>query len=1641
MNKIIQTVICLLTLSSVHAASIDWNSPTDVSGISDVATTGALVQAINASAAGSAGLTVNGVTFSAASVLDNNNGIDVYTGTTGNSAYDTLISNVDFGSETSITVGNSMLVPGRQYLIQVWYADTRNAMVSARNMTFGDGEALESTISLNAGSVQYASGTFTADGSSQTLTINGDNGSGGTVVSHLNAFQIRDLSPVLPASSHDFYYNLAKYQSVKADSYTTANPVQYANDGFVSQDNRWVSSSTGPHWLEIELAVPMIIGSAHLFSGGATDAAMSDFVLQYQNGESWIDIAGTDVSDNTLPNLNLVFDAPVFAKVFRLYTTDSTACVRDLALYPPTTDGARVQFGVDVDLNVAKMRQYAYSSVDGAGYPKLAIDGYADNTSAWMSTDAAGPHDLEIHLPQPENIRGIQLYSGYEGAAGTQIHDFEVAYDNGSGWVVFDGGSVSGNSETDMNLWFDTAVVTKKIRLRSLDSSQAIVRELVVLPENNAGGYPLWTDVLDEAPPMESFIEYEDSYFTIENRASGLSLSTSTGGSIVSEDEALFQVLLNVGTDTYRLRSIVSSNCFEVALASTNAGAAIVEGEYASMPHQLWRLEDAGDGNHVRIVNVWSGFVLDVDGSDVVQQEKSSSPSQEWAINYVTHAPKKGQVAFFHYNKMYQPSWFYDWNSTGEDECEYGDYHPMQWSGMASTEQASLRYQPDWYTRSGFLGFLGFNEPDKADQANISEDVAAYRWPRFERTKLPLVGPCPAQNNGTWRKAYEAMAVEEGFRTEYMALHWYATANGGSPQNLINVVNNLYNTYGKPIWITEFAVKDWYGTGNWNRNQLYHWLAEFMWRAESIPHLKKYSIFEWGTEDNNSDPTVKDGPTMGLHVRNDKTNPGWEDLSELGLMVAGWDGRTELVEDSWYVIHNMGSYYRLQNNPEDSGISTENILQNDDWMQWELIEAASGNFYIAAKSDGRRLSYTGSGVSLASGGATGADVEWSMQEDQYGWFYINHPSSGMRLRINFGNFSLVDTGTGTATDNFVKWRFIRLAGSQKRYLPNQLMGHWSMDIESETMALDSSDYQYEGILVNGPEYVQGAGTNKYLSFDKEQSQYVNVTDLPDLPDGFTISMWVRSDTPTWNTDGNGVLASCRNQFVLWPWGDSTQFSFNVFNTNNVQSHTKFDLSTISGFELTDWHHYVGIYDDTSGEILLYVDGVLRTTTYMTPGTLNSDSSSMLLGRDENSSRYFSGDMDDVRLYNYALSGDAINDLYTSYIDANPFPSADDKQVSLDMNGSVAVTLSGYSVAGHNLTYSVSAYPVNGTLSGAAPNLTYIPDADFWGKDSFSYTVNDGTYDSDPATVSVVVFSPEMYWTAKSAPQSGGVLSSGLFNTNGTLIYAENTGGPELTFDGITFEAGTDASSNVLGVESPNFTGYHSGTQISSSGQYPNLDSVTPTLRSLTIGEIYRVQLLFFDCRSGQAGSRIFVDDNDLGQYANGSSGAGILASLVFVAEDTELSFKVERTTSDGTTLWTQVQLNAVSLHQLDTEAFEQWLASYGLTGTDALPESDVEPDGLDNLMEYALGGNPAVDDAAVIAPQLIVANGYADLVYDRNTDPALSFTVTATEDLQTAFSNDIPVFGESEEIGGFKTVTNRTDAVGTSKFIKLEVQK
>ncbi len=108
---------------------------------------------------------------------------------------------------------------------------------------------------------------------------------------------------------------------------------------------------------------------------------------------------------------------------------------------------------------------------------------------------------------------------------------------------------------------------------------------------------------------------------------------------------------------------------------------------------------------------------------------------------------------------------------------------------------------------------------------------------------------------------------------------------------------------------------------------------------------------------------------------------------------------------------------------------------------------------------------------------------------------------------------------------------------------------------------------------------------------------------------------------------------------------------------------------------------------------------------------------------------------------YGLSSGSayIYDLYLG----NRTPVAESKTVSTSEDYSVSISLSGSDEDHDNITYSIVSYPSHGTLLNFNPSsglVIYNPTSNYYGSDSFTYQVNDGTVDSNIAAVRISISS-------------------------------------------------------------------------------------------------------------------------------------------------------------------------------------------------------------------------------------------------------------------------------------------------------------
>jgi VCBS repeat-containing protein len=104
-----------------------------------------------------------------------------------------------------------------------------------------------------------------------------------------------------------------------------------------------------------------------------------------------------------------------------------------------------------------------------------------------------------------------------------------------------------------------------------------------------------------------------------------------------------------------------------------------------------------------------------------------------------------------------------------------------------------------------------------------------------------------------------------------------------------------------------------------------------------------------------------------------------------------------------------------------------------------------------------------------------------------------------------------------------------------------------------------------------------------------------------------------------------------------------------------------------------------------------------------------------------------------------LSGDGGSATVTVTITAqNDAPVAFSQSITTNEDTAAAVALTAVDVEGDLLTLTVVDGPTHGTLSGTEPDLVYTPTENYFGGDSFTFTANDGEFDSAVGTVTISV---------------------------------------------------------------------------------------------------------------------------------------------------------------------------------------------------------------------------------------------------------------------------------------------------------------
>jgi len=212
-----------------------------------------------------------------------------------------------------------------------------------------------------------------------------------------------------------------------------------------------------------------------------------------------------------------------------------------------------------------------------------------------------------------------------------------------------------------------------------------------------------------------------------------------------------------------------------------------------------------------------------------------------------------------------------------------------------------------------------------------------------------------------------------------------------------------------------------------------------------------------------------------------------------------------------------------------------------------------------------------------------------------------------------------------------------------------LIGHWELDESAGTNAPDISGFGYDGTLENGPVWQPAGGqVAGALSFDGVDDD-VNLGAAPAPETNFSISAWVNVTSFSGANHTGGVIVKGDGGAVI---AIRTDDSAGNCGTNPFTTGFTFRLEGSGNMEVCapalpgQWYHLVMVVGPRGpGGLLAYVNGVLAFTRDTSAvGTLTTVTD-WHLGYNERQGLYFNGLIDDVRIYNGALSAAEISQLY------------------------------------------------------------------------------------------------------------------------------------------------------------------------------------------------------------------------------------------------------------------------------------------------------------------------------------------------------------------------------------------------------------
>ena len=384
----------------------------------------------------------------------------------------------------------------------------------------------------------------------------------------------------------------------------------------------------------------------------------------------------------------------------------------------------------------------------------------------------------------------------------------------------------------------------------------------------------------------------------------------------------------------------------------------------------------------------------------------------------------------------------------------------------------------------------------------------------------------------------------------------------------------------------------------------------------------------------------------------DSDNDGIPDVVEAGLGNESEGKATLTNTSSWVDSNNNGMHDLFESHSalDSDGDGTPNYLDldSDNDTLFDVDESGAGNTadinHINEDGD-----ITGDGV--GDGPDTDATRETDKDSDGSIEYYpdgildLYDYFEGGTFSTSYGNSNQGSTGTGWGyyvkdTDNDGTPDYLDLTSDGSTFDISKTL-YANLDADNDGLIDDTTDTEGDGIIDLFDTDTSRFGSPRDLDrklqlyFDG-RNDYANETTVINEWEEVSIMTWIKIDD-----------SATGDQFIL---GQNEFYIQLNSNKSITASANGTNITYATPLTTNRWIHIASTY--LNGDFKLYINGVEEANISIT-GSINTDTSSFTLGKTpDTNTNYFHGYLDEVRLFNKALSENELHKIIYQEIENN-----------------------------------------------------------------------------------------------------------------------------------------------------------------------------------------------------------------------------------------------------------------------------------------------------------------------------------------------------------------------------------------------------